>query len=119
MGQRRVVVAMNEIVSDAGMLRLTRQYAIQNQRGFFFSRITLVVDHHPRRDKRERIEDARLIIRRIAPVKLLHSVTVSERPRFVVKLVGVFVKNFYSRDVISLTLSLRAGGLCLFHRAPS
>src|SRR2546422_8327475 len=106
-------------MSDPGMLRLTRQHAIQNLRGLLFPRIALVICHHPSGDKRQRIEDASFIIRWMALEKLLHRITVSERPCFMVKFVGSFVKNLYSRDVISLALSPCTGDFCLFHRARS
>src|SRR5437879_2967398 len=52
-------------------------------------------------------------------MKLLHRSAVSERPRFVVKLAGVSIKNFQGRDVISLALSTYAHDLCLFDGARS
>src|SRR5258708_5286085 len=70
--------------------------------------------HHSRGDKRQRVEDAGLTVGRIAAVKLLHRFTVSESARAMIELVSILVKNFYRRDVVSLTLSLCADALCLF-----
>src|SRR6266568_819598 len=100
-------------MSDPGMLRLTRQHAIQNLRGLLFPRIALVICHHPSGDKRQCIEDAGFIIGRMALEKLLHRITVSERPCFMVKFVGVMEKNVDRRDVISLALSPCANDFCL------
>ena len=55
----------------------------------------------------------------MALVKLLHRFAVSERPRSMIKFVGVPVKDFYCRDVISFALSARAGDLCFRDGAPS
>ena len=106
-------------MSDLGMLRLTRQNAIQNLRGLLFPRVALVICHHPSRDKRQRIEDAGFIIGRMVLVKLLHRIVVSERAGPMIELVSVLVKNLDRRDVVSLALSPCARDLCLFHRARS
>src|SRR5439155_25397212 len=106
-------------MSDPGMLRLTRQNAIQNLRGLLFPRIALVICHHASRDKRQRIEDAGFIIGWMALVKLVHGIAVSERPCFMIEFIGSFVKSLNRRNVISLTLSPCAGDFCLFHRARS
>src|SRR6267378_3272131 len=50
----------------------------------------------------------------MSPVKLLHCFTVGKRPRFMVKFLGVLVKNLYRRNVISLALCASAYGFCLF-----
>lgn len=52
------VVAVNEVVSDPWMIWLARQNAIQNLSRFLLPGIALVICHHPRRDERQRIEDA-------------------------------------------------------------
>src|SRR5947209_6507413 len=106
-------------MSDPGMLRLTRENAIQNLRGLLFPRVALVICHHPSRDKRQRIEDAGFIIGRMALVKPLHRIVVSERACPMIELVSVLVKNLDRRDVSSLALSPCAGAFCLFDRARS
>jgi len=115
--QRRIVVAVNQVVSDSGMPRLARQNAVQNPSGLLFVGVALVARRHPLRDERQRVEDAGLTIRWIAAIKPLHRFAVSERARPMIQLVRVLVKNLYRRDVIPLAFSPRAGGLGLFHGA--
>ena len=81
------------------MLRLTRQDAIENLSGFFFTRISLVVRHHSSGDQRERIKDRRFPVGRVALIKLLHRLVVGKRACSMIDLVSVFVKSVQRCDV--------------------
>src|SRR5688572_16698619 len=55
----------------------------------------------------------------MAIVKPLHRISVGENARPMIELVKVFVKQLYRRDVILLTLSLRAHRLSFFNGFPT
>src|SRR5262245_13673105 len=115
MRERRIVVTVNQIVRNAGMLRFNSQNTVQNFSGLLLVRVALVIRRHPRRNERQRVEDRGLMIFRVTPAESLHRVAISERARPVVKGPGVFVEDFDGRDVVSLTLSARADGFSLLY----
>src|SRR5262245_31059888 len=99
-------------MSYAGMLRFRSQNTVQNFSGYFLIRIALVISHHPRRNERQRVEDSRLAIFRVAPVKSLHCLAVSKRARPVIEFVCIFVKDCDGCHIVSLTLGACAKGGC-------
>src|SRR5262245_15287162 len=115
MRERRIVVTVNQIVRNAGMLRFDSQNTVQNFSGLLLVRVALVIRHDPRRNERQRVEDHGLMIFRVTPVESPHRIAISERARPMVKGGGVFIERFDGRAGVSLTLSARADGFSLLY----
>ena len=95
------------------MLRLARKDGVENLSRLLLSDVALVARHHPGGDERQCIENTCLTIGRSTLVKLLHRVAVSKRPRLVIELVVVLVKDFHRRNEIPFALIPGSCILCL------
>src|ERR1041384_6840496 len=119
LGQGGVVVTVDQIMSDARMLRLTREYTIQDLSRLLFPRIGFVLRHHSGGDQHQRIEHSGFVVRTIELMQLFHGVAVSERASTVIDFVVVFVKRFESSDVRALAFRACASRFGLFDCVPT
>ena len=104
----RVVVAVDEVVRGARMVRLLPEHGLEDRRRLELLGVRLV-GRHRGGVERERVEDRGLAVARVARGQLLHRLLVGDRPRPVVDLVVVLVEDLDRRDVVELALALRAG----------
>lgn len=88
----RIVEAVNEIVRDARMLRLMRQYAIENLRSFLLIRVRLVVRRCDAKQG-ERVEDRGFVILWIRARHIRHRLFVREHACAVSELVGICIEG--------------------------
>jgi len=117
MGDRGVVVAVDQVVRHAGMVRLLGKDLLQNSGGLELAGVRLVGRERSRVEG-ERVEDRCLPVIRIAKGELLHGFLVGESPSAVIDLVRVPVERLEPRDVISLALGLRSRSLRPFDGGP-
>ena len=96
LGDRRIVVEMDQIVRDAGMLRLALEDRLQDRRAFELVGVGLV-GRRGRRVERERVVDLRLVVFRIALRQLLHGLGIGLHARAVVDLVVIGVHDARAR----------------------
>ena len=117
-GERRVVVAVDHVVSGAGMVGRRGEDLLGDLRRAFLARIGLVV-RIGRGLKRQRVEGHDLAIVRIALRHLLHQLAVCERARAVIELVRVLEERLRGRDEVALARRLGARGCRLLDGLPS
>ena len=117
LGQRRVVVAVDDVVRGAGMIRLGGHDLLGQLSRFLLLGVGLVVRLRGGL-QRERVEGHRLAVLRIASVHLGHRLLVGERSCLVVELVPVLVEGLGGGDPIALALRLGRRGLGLLDRFP-
>ena len=103
---------MNQVVRDAGMLRLALDDRLQDGRAFELVGVGLV-GRRGRRVERERVVDLRLVVVRIALRQLFHGLGISLHARAVIDLVVVGVHGAERVDVVALALRFRADRLRL------
>ena len=118
LGELRRVVAVDQVVHDAGMLRLLLPLLVENVRRLALLGVGLV-GRQCRRVQRQRVEHAGLAVLGIALVQLLHRLLVGDRTGAVIELVVVAVERADRRDVILFPLGLRPGGDRLVDRLQS
>src|SRR5437899_728332 len=112
-----IVVAVDDVVGDARMVRLLSEYFLENLAGLLLVRVRLV-SWERRCVQREGVEHRRLAVLRIADVQTLHRLFVGEAARAVLKLVGISIERLDRGDVVSLAFGARPEGLRLFHGHP-
>ena len=115
LGELLGVVAVDQVMHDAGVVRLRLPNLFQDLGGFLLVREGLV----GRRlgcVQRQRIEDAGLLVVREAGMDLLHRLFIGDRPGLVVDLVVILVEGGDRRDIGLLAVGLRPGGAGLFDR---
>src|SRR3989442_214116 len=110
LGDRRVIVAVDQIVRDTRMLRLRGEHLLEDPRGLELVGVRLVRRERGRVE-RQGVEDRRLAIVRVARGELLHRLPVAERAGPVVYRVGVLVEGLDRRNIVTLALGLGARGL--------
>jgi len=86
--KRREIIAVDQAVRDARMVRLLLRFLVQDRCGLELLRVVLVVEID-RAVQRERVEDRGLGIVRIMLVKLLHRLFVMFGAGLVVDLVVI------------------------------
>ena len=121
-GQGRIVIAVDDVVRDAGMVRLLGQDLLEDRARLQLIGVRLV-GRRRRRVQRERIEHRGLAVVGIAPVELLHRLLVGGGPRAMVQLVVVAIVRLDRGDVVLLarrcgqpTRLLQGGRALLQHR---
>ncbi len=110
-GERREIVAVDQVVERAGMLGHLRQDALEDARGLQMPRVALVGGKHgDGLVQREGVEHRRLGIRRVARVELLHRLLVLDDARAVRHRLPAPVVDADGRDVVALALGLARRG---------
>ena len=112
--ERRIVVEMDEIVGDAGVLGLALEDRFQQRRAFELVDIGLV-SRGSRDVERDRVRDLSLVIVRIARCDLLFRREIPLHARAMVDLIIVDVHRGDRIDVLPLALRLGTEGLAFFH----
>ena len=107
LGDRRVIVTVDEVVRDTRVLWLGGEDLLEDRRGLQLVGVRLV-GRERRRVEGEGVEHRRLPVLRVARGELLHRLAVGERARPVVDLVGVLVEHLDRADVVALALRLGA-----------
>ena len=115
--ERREIVAVDQIVRDARMVRLLFCFLIQNRGGFQLLGIVLVIEVDCAVE-RERIKDRRFRVLQVVLVQALHRLVIKLGAGLLVDLVVIFVKNFDGAEVFGLARRLGFGGLALLDRFP-
>jgi len=115
--ERRIVVAVDQIMGDARMVGLFAIDFFEDGRRLQLVGVRLV-GRIGGGVQRERVEYRRLVVPRIARVDALHGLFVGDGARAVVKLVGVLVERLDGGDVVPLTLGLGARCLGFLDRRP-
>ena len=110
LGDRRIVVEMDQIVRHAGMLRLALEDRLQDRRAFELVGIGLV-GRRSRGVERQRVVDLRLVVVRIALRQLLHGLGIGLNARAVVDLLIVGVHDGERIEIVALALGLGADAL--------
>ena len=106
---------MDQVVCDAGMLRLAREDRLQDRRAFELIGVGLV-GRGSRRVERQRVVDLRLVVIRIALRQLLHGLGIGLDARAVIDFVVIGVHDCKRIDVVALALGLGADALSLGNR---
>ena len=106
---------MDQIVRDAGMLRLACKDRLQDRRAFELIGIGLV-GRRSRRVERQRVVDLRLVVIRIALRQLLHGLGIGQDAGAVIDFVVVGVHDCKRIDVVAFALRLGADALSLGDR---
>src|SRR6266404_5667945 len=112
LGDRRIVVKVNQVMRHAGMLWLTYGDRLQDGRALELVGVGLV-GWRSRGVQGERIIDLRFVIVGIALCQLFHGLGVSLHARTVIDFFVVGVHGADRIEVVALALGLGAGGLCL------
>ena len=112
LGDRRIVVEVNEIVRDAGMLRLALGDRLEDCRALELVGVGLV-GRRGRCVERERVMDLRLVVLRILLCQLLHRLGIGHDARAVIELLVVGVHDRERVDIVALALRLGADALAL------
>src|SRR5713101_3358757 len=115
--KRRGVVAVDDIVSHAWVVRLFRKNLLQNFTGLFLVCISLISRQRSCVEGK-RVERCCLAILRIAQMHLLHRFLISEGARAMIELVCILIKSLDCRDVAPFTVGLGAHSLCFLHSSP-
>ena len=113
--ERRHVVAVNQIVRDAGMIGLHFVEPLEDRGGLQLVRVGLVGGRRRLIDG-EGVERGGLAIVRILRRELRHRLLVGERPRAVIECGGVLVEQRDGGDVGALAIGFRADRLRLLRR---
>ena len=111
-GELLRVVAVDQVVHDARVVRLGLPHLFQDLGRFLFVGKGLV-GRRLGRVQRQRIEDASLLVVGEAGVHLLHRLLVGDRAGLVVDLVVILIERGDRRDIGLLALGLRTGGVGL------
>ena len=90
-GQGRVVVAVDQVMRDAGVIRLRSEDRLEDPRGVPLVRVRLVGGRRGRVE-RERVEDGRLGVIGITLVNAAHGRLVAEGPTPMIHSTGVLVE---------------------------
>jgi len=114
-GQRRIVVGMNDVVADTRMLGHLGEKLFQHAAGLELIGVALV-QRIGGREKRERIEDLRVAIVGIAGRKLLHPGRIGGGALRVIELVGIAVERSQRFDVVGFALGFLRDGARLLDR---
>ena len=112
LGDRRIVVKMDQIMRHAGVLRLALGDHLQDCRALELAGIGLV-GRRSRGIERERIIDLRFVIIGIALRQRFHGFDVGLHAGAVIDLVVVGVHGAKRIQIVALTLGLGADVLCL------
>ncbi len=115
LGKRRRIVAVDEIVRDAGMIGRRNLCLFEDGRRFALVRIGLV-GRQRRRVERQRVEYAGLPVIRIAQIDLLHRLLVGKAARAVIRGAPVLVECADRLDVVSLAIGFGADAARLLNR---
>src|SRR6266436_5579513 len=115
LGDRRIVVKVNQVMRHAGMLRLAYRDRLQDDRALELAGVGFV-DRRSRRVQGEGIIDLRFVIVGIALCQLFHGLGVSLHARTVIDLVVVGVHGAERVEVVALALGLGADAFSLGDR---
>src|SRR5215212_3189986 len=118
-GEGRVVVTVNQVMSDSGMLRLKREDAVQDLGGFLLPCITLIRRHRSGGDERQGVEHACFVVGWVELVYPFHRIAVSKSPRSMIEVLVVLVESLHRRYVSLLARCSRRYRLRLFNSAPT
>ena len=112
---RRIVVGVDQVMSDAGVIGLALEDRLQDRRGLELVRVGLV-RRRRRHVQRQGIVHLRFVVVRIALRQLLHRLHIGLYARAVVGFVVAGVEHGKRIDVVALALRLRTDGLSLLER---
>src|SRR5882724_7255263 len=112
LGDRRIVVKVNQVMRHAGMLWLTYGDRLQDGRALELVGVGLV-GWRSRGVQGERIIDLRFVIVGIAQCQLFHGLGVSLHARTVIDLVILGIHGAQRVEVVALALGLGADALSL------
>jgi hypothetical protein len=115
LGDRRIVVGVDQVVGDAGMLRLALEDPFQDRRRLELVGIGLV-GGRGRDVEREGVIDLCLVVLRVMLGDRLHRLEIGLQAGAVVDLVVVGVERGQRSDELVLARRLRADGLGLLKR---
>src|SRR3989454_8313999 len=117
-GQRSIVVAVNDVMGQTGVLGLFGKDFFQNRAGLLLVCISLIpgrrVGSH-----RQRVKNSGFAVFGIPRLELLHGLLVSQRARAVILLVEILVESLGRGDVVPLARRLRARSFGVFDGRPA
>ena len=115
LGNRRIVVEMNQVMRHAGMLRLASRDRLQDRCALELAGVGLV-GRRRRGIQRECIVDLRLVVVGIALRQLLHGLRIGLKAGAVVDFLIVGVHDGKRVQIVALALRLGADALSLCDR---
>ena len=115
LGDRRVVIEVDQVVGDAGMLRLPLEDRLEDGRPLELVGVALV-GRRGRRVQRERVMDLRLVVVGIALRNLLHRLRVGLRARQMGGFFEIGVHRSERIDVVAFALRFFADRFRLGNR---
>jgi hypothetical protein len=115
-GDRRIVVEMDQIVRHAGMLRLALGDLFQDGRTLELVGVGLV-GRRRRGVERQRIMDLRFVVIRIARSQRFHGLGVGQQAGAVIDLFVIGVHGAQCREVVALALRLGADAFRFLQRS--
>ena len=115
--ERREIIAVDQVVRDARMVRLLFRLLVQDPGCFELLREILVVEVDSSVE-REGVEDCRLGVLRVVLVQALHRLLIALGAGLMVDLVVILVKDLDRREVFGLARRLGVRGLALLDRLP-
>ena len=110
------IIAVDQVMGDAGMVRLLRQDAVQDRRRLFLIRIGFV-GWRRSCNQGKRVKNGGFVVFRIARRKPLHSVTPGERALPMGYLIRILIKLFDCGNVVAFTLCFGSNRVGFFDRS--
>ena len=115
LGDRRIVIEVDQVVRDAGMARLPLEDRLEDFRALELIGVGLV-GRRGADIERDGIEDLRFVVVGIALRQRLHRLEIGLHAGAMIDLVVVGVEDEERVDEIALARRLGADGLCLLQR---
>jgi hypothetical protein len=115
LGDRRIVVKVNQVVRHARMLRLAHEDRIQDRCSFELIGVGFV-SRRGRGVERQCVVDLCLVVVRIALRQLLHRFGIGLDARAMIDLFVIGIHDRKSVDIIALTVGLCSDTLSLLYR---
>jgi hypothetical protein len=110
------IVAVDQVVNDARMVRLLRQDTVQDLGRLLLAGIGLV-GRRRSCDQRERVEDGGFAVFRITGRESLRGITPGERAVAMGRFIVILIEHFDNGDVIAFTLRFSSNRVGVFDRA--
>lgn len=109
-GQGWIVIAVDDVVRETGMIGLLGKNFLQDGAGLFLIGVGFV-SYWRVGAEGQGVENLGFAILRVARLEVLHGLFIGQRARVMIQLVGVFIENFDGSDVVAFALRFDVCGL--------